>query len=482
MAIKGLLNVKENIISSILIFRRPTNLRVLLGYPKPDRVEDWLNYFDWGTNSIMADYDDNEVQLAEAQTVSKTDQKCPNCGGPMTFSPSSGKMVCDYCEYEEEVKKDSSSAPIQAAAAGTAGATAAATHDVSDQGQRSAVRVKNNRSGNIIPGIPIEHTPEQANTNWGDEKKVVKCKSCGATAVYDAKQISDTCPYCDSTLVTQEDENKVMAPQGIIPFSVDKEKADKEFRSWIKGLWFAPNDLHKRASKGEINGVYAPYWSYDTASKAKYKGEYGIEHKKIDKNGNTHTKIDWHPTTGSLSTQFDDKLILSAEKKNAELIKGIEPFDMKGCKEYRPEYVAGFISERYSKGVSECWEHAQKELKEELKQMAEEDIQSRHNTSHSRISTLDASFYDTYYKYILLPMWLSSYKYKGSVYHFVINGQTGTVSGDRPWSVLKLLLTAICLMIFLWAALGAEGKDATTVFIIGAIVSVISWIIAKIFG
>ncbi|MGM9991297.1 MAG: hypothetical protein ACI376_00370 [Candidatus Bruticola sp.] len=425
----------------------------------------------------MTDYDDNEVQLAEAKTVSKTDQKCPNCGGPMTFSPSSGKMVCDYCEYEEEVKQDTSSAVPQ-----TAAVTEATTSAAADSSKKSTVKVKNNRSGNIIPGIPIEHTPEQANTDWGNEKKVVKCKSCGATAVYDAKQISDTCPYCDSTLVTQEDESKVMAPQGIIPFSVDKEKADREFLNWIKGLWFAPNDLRKRASKGEINGVYAPYWSYDTASKAKYQGEYGIERQTKDTNGNTHTKIDWYPTTGSLVNQFDDHLVLSAEKKNAELIKGVEPFDMKGCKEYLPEYVAGFISERYSKGVSECWESAQQELKEALKELASEDIQNRHNTAHSRVRSLDASFYDTYYKYILLPLWLSSYKYKGGLYHFVINGQTGTVSGDRPWSILKLLLTAICIMIFLWAALISEGNDANTVFFIGVIASIISWIIAKIFG
>lgn len=422
----------------------------------------------------MADYDDNEVQLAEAKTVDKTDKKCPNCGGPMTFNPTSGKLVCDYCEHEEEVKKD----PPKAATTTAMEGTAAAEADKSSK--KETVKTKRNKSGNTIPGIPIDRAPEQANTNWGDEKKVVKCKSCGASAIYDAKQISDTCPYCDSTLVTQENEEKVMAPQGIIPFSVDKDKAGKEFSAWIGGLWFAPNDLKKRAARGEINGMYAPYWSYDTSSEAKYKGEYGVEREETDSDGNTHTEIDWYPTKGEIEKQFDDKLILSADKQNADLIKGIEPFDMKACKEYLPEYVAGFISERYAKGVNDCWETAQGELKDALRSIAHEQIQKKHHTSHTRVNTLDARFYETYYKYILLPLWLSSYRYKGTVYHFVINGQTGAVSGNRPYSILKIFLTVVCAAIFIWSFVDDDNMFMWIVF--GIIASIVSWIIAKIFA
>ncbi len=430
----------------------------------------------------MADYDDNEVQLAEAKTVDKTDKKCPNCGGPMTFNPTSGKLVCDYCEHEEEVKKDPPKATATAAVvtdAAAATAEGAAANDIQDAPQETS-NTKCNKSGNGIPGIPIDQAPEQANTNWGEEKKIVKCKSCGASAIYDAKQISDTCPYCDSTLVTQENEAKVMAPQGIIPFSVDKEKAGKEFSNWIKGLWFAPNDLQKRAARGEINGMYAPYWSYDTSSEAKYKGEYGVERKETDSEGNTHTKVDWYSTKGEIEHQFDDKLILSADKQNADLIKDIEPFDMKACKEYLPEYVAGFISERYAKGVNDCWKTAQDELKDVLKSMAHEQIKNRHNTSYSRVNTLDAKFYETYYKYILLPLWLSSYRYKGTVYHFVINGQTGTISGNRPYSILKIFLTVVCAAIFIWSFV--DDDNMFLWIVLGIIASIISWIIAKIFA
>lgn len=187
----------------------------------------WKKYLFSG-KITMADYDDNEIQLAEAKTVDKTDKKCPSCGGPITFSPASGKLVCDYCGYEEEVKKDPPKAAAVSAttgAAASAAATSVAASDNKNSGSKETVNAKRNKSGNNIPGIPIDKAPEQANTNWGDEKKVVKCKSCGASAVYDAKQISDTCPYCDSTLVTQENEEKVMAPSGDHSFQRRQRKS-----------------------------------------------------------------------------------------------------------------------------------------------------------------------------------------------------------------------------------------------------------------
>lgn len=42
------------------------------------------------------------------------------------------------------------------------------------------------------------------------------------------------------------------------------------------------------------------------------------------------------------------------------------------------------------------------------------------------------------FKHILLPVWLAAYKYRGKTYRFVVNGQTGRVQGERPWSAWKI--------------------------------------------
>jgi hypothetical protein len=45
---------------------------------------------------------------------------------------------------------------------------------------------------------------------------------------------------------------------------------------------------------------------------------------------------------------------------------------------------------------------------------------------------------DVTFKHILLPVWLAAYKYRGQTYRFVVNGRTGRVQGERPYSVWKI--------------------------------------------
>ncbi|MEM8486403.1 MAG: hypothetical protein AAF564_12700, partial [Bacteroidota bacterium] len=72
-----------------------------------------------------------------------------------------------------------------------------------------------------------------------------------------------------------------------------------------------------------------------------------------------------------------------------------------------------------------------------------------------RILYKDTSYSNITFKHILLPIWISSYRYKGEIYRFMVNGQTGEVQGQRPWSKLKiaaaifggLLLVAILIFV-----------------------------------
>ena len=449
----------------------------------------------------MASYDADEAgaNIRQSQTVASTDKKCSNCGGPATFDPASGKIVCEYCGHEETIPTQApptAGASAPGAGAGNATRTAAgagfggATGAQAGQANRAQAaptgghsHTKLNRSGNRIPGIPIEEANAQENFNWGDEKKSVKCKSCGASIVYDATQISDTCPYCESTLVTAEETDKAMGPQGIIPFVITKEDVSKKFKEWVGGLWFTPNDLKNKAVSSQINGIYAPYWAYDTYGEGDYRGEYGVERKERDSQGNEKTVVDWYKTQGQVSKQFDDHLILAEEKENAQLIKAIEPFKMEACVPYQPQYVAGFIAERYAKGVNECWTKAQEELNAVLKDMAIKDIKERKNTTHARVNSLTPDFYDTYFKYILLPLWLSSYRYNGKLFHYVVNGQTGEVQGDSPTSWLKVIFFIISIAALGISILEACGEDGSVAYILPAIgVAIFSLLICKFFG
>jgi hypothetical protein len=65
-----------------------------------------------------------------------------------------------------------------------------------------------------------------------------------------------------------------------------------------------------------------------------------------------------------------------------------------------------------------------------------------------------ATFTDQRFKHILVPVWLMTYKYGAKAYQVVVNGVTGRVAGERPWSWVKILLIILVVLtiVILYAA------------------------------
>ena len=60
---------------------------------------------------------------------------------------------------------------------------------------------------------------------------------------------------------------------------------------------------------------------------------------------------------------------------------------------------------------------------------------------------MNTKVWDVTFKHILLPVWVAAYKYRGKTYRFVVNGRTGAVKGERPYSALKIALAVIAGLI-----------------------------------
>ncbi|MNE87065.1 hypothetical protein D3C80_1842170 [compost metagenome] len=53
------------------------------------------------------------------------------------------------------------------------------------------------------------------------------------------------------------------------------------------------------------------------------------------------------------------------------------------------------------------------------------------------------------YKHILLPLWNANYKYRNKPYRYMVNGQTGAVSGTvprSPWKITFAVLFGIAVI------------------------------------
>ena len=53
------------------------------------------------------------------------------------------------------------------------------------------------------------------------------------------------------------------------------------------------------------------------------------------------------------------------------------------------------------------------------------------------------------YKHLLLPVYLASYRFRDKPYRVMVNGQTGHVLGDRPYSFGKILTLIGSILLFI---------------------------------
>ncbi|MBQ6586321.1 MAG: hypothetical protein IJH83_05905 [Coriobacteriales bacterium] len=382
------------------------------------------------TDQVQYDYDG----LRRAATEEVTDRNCPQCGGVMLFSPELGMLKCPYCDSVKPIPKPT--VEVESGIPGIPGGSGISTlRLVIDDKPREIA-------------LDLSDTALTANQDWGVAKKRIVCKNCGAEAIYDELQHADKCPYCGSNQVMRTDSPNTMAPNGVVPFSISIQEAAAKFKSWLKGKFFTPTKAKQSVNPDAFHGVYLPYWTFDAKTYSSYTARYGRDFTWQDEDGNLHTRTDWYATSGTFSCAFDDELVAASTQHNEGFLRGVAPFDTNNAKVYQPEYLAGFAAERYSVGLKDGWRVAMNSMYGKVQSLIETKIRRENNADHVANLSVHMDLSGVTYKYLLLPLWISSFTYNGKLYQFMVNGQTGKVSGTAPVSGLRVALVILAVMLF----------------------------------
>jgi len=309
-------------------------------------------------------------------------------------------------------------------------------------------------------GAPMGEAPSaaQAATEKPDlviegPKKHIECQACGAQIKVDADQRSYTCPFCDSTYVVEHTEATTgrQPPEFVIGFAVTPEQARKKFRRWIRNnSLFRPGDLSKARIEEKLRGVYLPFWRFTMRSHSRWNariGEYWWRtetYTTTDSKGNTVTRTrrvretEWWPLSGQHHMYHRDYLVSGSKGLPQEQADRIKPFNLPALKRYNAGYIAGWITEEYSVEKDTALEICRQEfLRRERAAVAAFMPGDTHRGL--RVST---NFSNATSDLCLLPVYLLSYRHQDKLYRFIVNGQTGKVAGDKPWS-WKRIWTAV---------------------------------------
>lgn len=356
--------------------------------------------------------------MTEEKLQETTRKGCAKCGGQNVFDPETQGLKCIYCGGIEEIHID----PEQE-----------------------------------IVSYPLEEARKDARLqNWGEAKRVIHCDNCGANSVLDQVQTALSCAFCGSSYVVEQNEDAGIHPESLLPFLVTKDRALELFRRWKKKRWLAPRDFKKHKLDHQLQGIYIPYWSYDSDTKSRYTAQVGTYHYrtvtrtrtvngKREQYQTTERYTVWRPTSGTHQEEFRDILVHASRQMNDKHMEAIGPYPLERLLPYRPDYLSGFAAEKYSVDVESGWARG----KQMIESILRRHITRRIGGDEVRNLRIHTRYSRNMYKHVLLPVWNSSYVYKDKTYPYIVNGQTGKVTGDAPispWRVTFLVLLVLVII------------------------------------
>ncbi len=265
----------------------------------------------------------------------------------------------------------------------------------------------------------------------------LKCTRCNSLVErYGEKTIN--CPSCGSS----ELELTAMyttAPDGIVPFTLSKDKCGNIFKRWIKRKFFAPHDLKKLAKIKNIKPIYYPCYLFDCTDSYNYSF-IGVDVYK-DKNGREHTTR--KRVFGSFVNNYMNISESGTTVLHGDQIRTYGPFDLSQAKLFDNKYLYGMLNKDLNINPTNAYNSFHQYI---------------HNNNETIAKQRERSF-DRYENYvgnttlsnvkftrIFMPIWTTLYSYKQKDYNCYINGNTGEIHGKTPVSVIKVTLFTLFII------------------------------------
>jgi LSD1 subclass zinc finger protein len=350
---------------------------------------------------------------------------CVSCGAKLAFAPGTRHLKCEFCGAENSIAEND-----------------ARVEELDFDAYLKAIEGK----GETF------------------EAETAKCEKCGAEQRLPDHHFAAQCGFCSAPIVAKTYAKRLVKPRAMVPFQLDRRRAQDEFRRWVKGLWLAPGELKRYAqSDAAMTGTYLPFWTYDCATASDYDGERGEDYYTDESYttrnaaGETVTQVrrvkhtNWFPASGHVEHFHDDVLVLASQSLPPTMRGAASAWNLKALVPYQAEFVSGYLAEAYQIGLCEGFPIAKDQIDATIYGLVRADI----GGDQQRVRNVSTRYTDVRFKHVLLPVWMSAYRFRNKTYRFLVNGQTGEVAGDSPiswqkvtWLVAAAIICFILILIF----------------------------------
>lgn len=341
------------------------------------------------------------------------DHKCPSCNASINYNPKDKNWVCEYCGSKftlEELKANE----------------------------------ENFEHTKVSDSKELMENSEEENV----EMDVYHCQDCGAEIVADKNTAATFCVYCKNTAILKSRLADKFSPSKIIPFNNTKEDAIEAFQKVGKGKFLMPKEFVNPKNIEELTGIYIPFWLYSCRIKGNVSGK-GHNVTTWSTYDYIYTKTDTYKVERGGVYSFENIPVDGSIRFNDAVMNSIEPFSYDGLEKFNYSYLSGFLAEKYDVEKNE----AKKITINRAETSTFNDLERKADSSYTSFTpeVKDSEIEEETIDYVLLPVWMVNIKYKNKLYTFAMNGQTGKMIGDIPYSKAKLFTFIIVLFVIVFA-------------------------------
>ncbi|MBL7490039.1 hypothetical protein I6A60_26270 [Frankia sp. AgB1.9] len=364
-------------------------------------------------------------------SVASATYPCGGCGARLEFAPGSTSMRCPYCGFTQEI--------------------AAGDREIHE------IAIENLAT---LPRKPVASIGAY----------VYVCQRCAARS--ESNETATLCQFCGSPLVIDPAATGQIVPEGVLPFGLDRGAVRDAVRKWTSSRWFAPKALKKVTETESMKSTYVPHWTFDSRTFSGYDGErgdhYWVTESYTDSEGKQQTrqvqKTRWHHAQGNVDRVFDDVLVPGSSVLPPKKVDDLAPWPLNAAQPFQQEFLAGHFALRYDLEPESGFEEA----KNRMAKVIADDVRHDIGGDEQRIHHVNTQHNNVTFKLMLLPLWIATFLYAGRSWQILVNGMTGEIQGERPYSKLKIFFAVVAALIvigvigFLVAGHGGHHHAGTT--------------------
>jgi hypothetical protein len=248
----------------------------------------------------------------------------------------------------------------------------------------------------------------------------VRCRACGGAVANVPGRALPACLFCGASaadLVPIATPEGIEPPEGAIGFAYAAAAAQASFAAFAQTSFWYPNDL--RHAKLELSRLLLPAWSCQGTIETHWTGLVPAR-----------TSSGKAPIGGHETLAFPQVLVPGSSSITIHELAQIGRFDEAALVPWEPAST----SDPYEVSAL-TRSSARRRAVDEMQRRHEARLAREHGTVELKAA---AVCLELGARPVLVPVYIGAYRYGRRVYRVLVNGQSGQLVADMPWSWWKI--------------------------------------------